>query len=130
MIRVFIADDHAIVRDGLRRLLAETPDMELAGETGKGREVLERVGDGQCDVLVLDLSLEDVGGIEVLRRLRAEAPKLPVIVLSMYSETQYAVPLGPFGSACTSAPATARTSSSGENWEGLREVAMKFGWGI
>lgn len=91
MIRVFLADDHAIVRDGLRRLLAETEDMELVGETGKGREVLDRAPGAPWDVLVLDLSFEDVGGIEVLRRLRKLSPKLPVIVLSMYPESQYAV---------------------------------------
>ena len=91
MIRVFVADDHAIVRDGLRRLLAETTDMVLAGETRKGREVLDRAPAEAWDVLVLDLSLEDIGGIEVLRRLREQAPKLPVIVLSMYPEEQYAL---------------------------------------
>ncbi|MCP6379656.1 response regulator, partial [Klebsiella pneumoniae] len=63
MIRVFVADDHAIVRDGLRRLIEETPGMELAGETSRGRAVIERAGDGSWDVLVLDLSLEDVGGV-------------------------------------------------------------------
>jgi DNA-binding NarL/FixJ family response regulator len=90
VIRVFVADDHAIVRDGLRRLFAETPDMELAGDTGRGREVVERVAIERWDALVLDLSLEDLGGLEVLRRVREVAPTLPVIVLSMYSEEQYA----------------------------------------
>lgn len=90
MIRVFLADDHAIVRDGLRRLLEETSGIEVAGESATGRGVLDRVDGGGWDVLVLDLSLEDVGGVEVLRQLRERAPKLPVVVLSMYPEAQYA----------------------------------------
>ena len=77
MIRVFLAEDHAIVRDGLRRLVAETVDVTIVGETASGREVLARVGEKPWDVLVLDLSLEDMGGLEVLRELRSRAPKLP-----------------------------------------------------
>jgi two-component system invasion response regulator UvrY len=99
MIRIFIADDHAIVRDGLRRVIADTPGMQLVGETAKGREVLDRAGAGEWDVLVLDLSLEDLGGLEVLRRLREIAPKLPVVVLSMYPESQYAVRLLKMGAS-------------------------------
>lgn len=91
MIRVFLADDHAIVRDGLKRLISETPGFTLAGETAKGREALARAVEPDVDVLVLDLSLEDVGGLEVLRRLRTLRPKLPIVVLSMYPEEQYAV---------------------------------------
>ena len=93
MIRVFVADDHAIVRDGLRRLLAEAPDMELVGETHRGHVVLERAGVERWDVLVLDLSLSDIGGIEVLRRVRERVPTLRVVVLSMYPEEQYAARL-------------------------------------
>ena len=99
MIRVFLADDHVIVRDGVRRLLAETNDMQLAGETGRGRDVLERAGAEKWDVLVLDLSFADVGGLEVLRRLRSVAPALPIIVLSMYPEAQYAVPVLQLGAS-------------------------------
>lgn len=91
MIRVFLADDHAIVRDGLKRLISETPGFSLAGETSKGHEALARAQEPDVDVLVLDLSLEDLGGLEVLRRLREKRPKLPVVVLSMYPEEQYAV---------------------------------------
>jgi two-component system, NarL family, invasion response regulator UvrY len=91
MIRIFLADDHTIVREGLRRLIDETPDMEVVGETARGREVLQRAATERWDVLVLDLSLEDVSGIEVLRRLREQESTLPVVVLSMYPEAQYAV---------------------------------------
>lgn len=91
MIRVFLADDHAIVRDGLRRLLEDTPGFTFAGETGKGHVIFERLATETWDVLVLDLSLEDISGLEVLRRLREKAPKLAIVVLSMFPEAQYAV---------------------------------------
>ncbi len=120
MIRVFVADDHTIVRDGLRRLIEETPGMELAGETARGRTVIERAGDGSWDVLVLDLSLEDVGGVEVLRELRERAPKLPVIVLSMYPEAQYAVRTLRMGAAAY----LSKGRSSAELVEAIRTVAQ------
>jgi two-component system, NarL family, invasion response regulator UvrY len=93
MIRVFVADDHAIVRDGLRRLFEATPDMRLVGQASDGRELLVAAETGEWDVLVLDLSLPRVSGTEVLRRLRASKPKLPILVLSMYPEKQYGVRL-------------------------------------
>jgi two-component system invasion response regulator UvrY len=99
MIRVFIADDHAIMRDGLRRLLSEMPDMVCVGEASKGRDVLDKASTEAWDVLVLDLSLEDIGGVEVLRRLRQAVPALPVVVLSMYPESQYAVRILKMGAA-------------------------------
>jgi DNA-binding NarL/FixJ family response regulator len=89
MIRLFIADDHAIVRYGLRRLLEEQGDMTVVGEATTGRQVL--LAEDRGDVLLLDLSLPQVGGIEVLRRLQKEAPRLRVVVLSAYPEEQYAL---------------------------------------
>jgi len=120
VIRVFLAEDHAIVRDGLRRLLADTPGMELASETARGRVVLERAGDGGWDVLVLDLALEDIGGLEVLRLLRERAPKLPVVVLSMYPEAQYAVRILKMGAAAY----LSKGRSSEELVEAIRTVAQ------
>ena len=76
MIRVFIADDHAIVRQGLRKLLEELPDVEVIGEASDGRQVLQAEGKERWDVLLLDLSLPRVSGLEVLRRLREEQPGL------------------------------------------------------
>ena len=119
MIRVFLADDHAIVRDGLRRLLAETSDIVVAGEAGKGREVLERVGTEPWDVLILDLSFDDMGGLEVLRRLREMAPQRPVIVLSMYPEAQYAVRVLKMGAAAY----LSKGRSSDELLAAIRAVA-------
>ena len=89
-IRVFLADDHALVRVGLRQLLEREPDIAVVGEADDGRRVLLAEGKDRWDVLVLDVSLPKVGGIEVLRRLRAEHPRLKVVMLSMYPEDQYA----------------------------------------
>lgn len=88
--RVFLADDHALVRLGLRQLLEREPDLEVVGEADDGRRVLLAEGKDRWDVLVLDVSLPKVGGIEVLRRLRGDYPRLKVVMLSMYPEDQYA----------------------------------------
>lgn len=90
MIRVFIADDHAVVRNGLRSMLAASPSLQLVGEAKDGREVLEALDRLEVDVLLLDLSLPRVSGLEVLRRVAREKPQVRVLVLSMYSEDQYA----------------------------------------
>jgi two-component system invasion response regulator UvrY len=92
MIRVFIADDHAIVRHGLRQLIESTDDLQFAGEAADGRALLEQAESGTWDVLILDLSLPRVSGLEALKRLKEIRPKLAVVVLSMYAEEQYAVP--------------------------------------
>lgn len=92
-IRIFLADDHAVVRMGLRRLIEEQPDMVVVGEAKNGREVLLADSKESWDVLLLDLSLPRVNGIEVLRRLRSELPSLRVVCLSMYPEDQYAARL-------------------------------------
>jgi len=91
MIRVLIADDHAVVRQGLRQILGDTPEMVVAGEATNGQEVLDRVRAETWDVVVLDISMPDRSGLDVLKQLRSERPKLPVLVLSMYAEDQYAV---------------------------------------
>jgi DNA-binding NarL/FixJ family response regulator len=89
MLRIFIADDHPIVRQGLCKLIEQQPDMQVAGEAGDGRQVLTAEGKDSWSVLILDLSLPRVNGIEVLRRMRAEHPQVRVIILSMYPEDQY-----------------------------------------
>lgn len=91
MIRVFIADDHAIVRHGLTQLIGDAGDMIVAGAACDGGELLRAAETGKWDVLVLDLALPRLSGIEALRRLRAAHPTLPIVVLSMYPEDQYAV---------------------------------------
>lgn len=94
MIRVYIADDHTIMRQGLRKLFQEeAPEIVLMGESGDGRHVLHKMEEMECDVLLLDLSLPKVSGIEVLRRMRQIRPKVAVLILSMYAEEQYALRL-------------------------------------
>lgn len=86
--RVFILDDHAIVRRGLESLVATSPDLVLAGSVADGAELLARLVDGgaECDVLVLDLNLPRVSGAEVFARVRAARPDLPIIIFSAHAE--------------------------------------------
>ena len=89
--RVFIADDHAIVREGLRRVLAGAEGFEVTGEAGDGHGALAAVRAGGFDVLLLDLSMPGRGGVELVRQAKSERPELRVLVLSMHDEQQYAV---------------------------------------
>ena len=91
MIRVLLADDHAIVRAGLKEILSDTGDMTVAGEAGSGPEVLAQVRAHDYDVLVLDMSMPGRSGIELIKQLKGEKPKLRILVLSMHGEAQYAV---------------------------------------
>ncbi|MCL4234649.1 MAG: response regulator transcription factor [Deltaproteobacteria bacterium] len=93
MIRVFLVDDHVIVREGIRRLIEDCTGMTVVGEVSTGREVLKRAETEIWDVMVLDLSLPDMNGTEVLNRVLDIRPKLKVIVLSMYPEDQYGLRL-------------------------------------
>jgi DNA-binding NarL/FixJ family response regulator len=90
MIRVVVADDHAIVRQGVCRLLASEPDMQLAGEAKDGWEVLQRLSGEPFDLLLLDMTMPGPSGIELIKRVRQEAPRLPMLVLSMHAEGQFA----------------------------------------
>ncbi len=90
-IRVMIADDHAIVRQGLRQILSDTEDMEVAGEACNGVEALHLSRDGEWDVVLMDVSMPDRNGIDALKLIKKEHPKLPVLILSMYPEDQYAI---------------------------------------
>ncbi|MCB9666122.1 MAG: response regulator transcription factor [Alphaproteobacteria bacterium] len=89
MTRVFLADDHAMVRVGLRHVLQELADIEVVGEAENGRQVLNAPELARCDVLILDLSLPVVAGTEVLRRVRSMYPDLAVVVHSMHPESQF-----------------------------------------
>jgi DNA-binding NarL/FixJ family response regulator len=90
MIRIVIADDHAIVRQGLRQILAAQGDFEVIGEAANHGEVMQIVRREACDALILDIAMPGKNGIETLKQVRIEKPKLPVLVLSMYPEDQYA----------------------------------------
>jgi len=89
--RVVIADDHAIVREGIKRILDGQEGIEIAGEATNGHEALERVREGGFDILLLDLSMPGRSGIELIKQVKDESPKLRVLVLTMHEEDQYAV---------------------------------------
>ena len=90
MIRVLIADDHKIVRDGLRGILAATADLQVAAEAASGDEALSLVRAGDYDVVMLDMSMPGLSGLDLVKRLKIEKPKLRILVLSMHGEQQYA----------------------------------------
>jgi DNA-binding NarL/FixJ family response regulator len=90
MITVLIADDHDIVREGIKQIVSETADIVVGGEARTGSEALDRVRSGTWDVVVLDLNLPDRPGLDVLAQIRAIAPQLPVLILSMHRQVSYA----------------------------------------
>jgi DNA-binding NarL/FixJ family response regulator len=89
--KILIADDHTIFREGLKHILTEYPDMIVADEARNGREVLEKIWNNDYDMVLLDISMPGMTGLEALKQLKNDRPKLPVLVLSMHPEEQYAV---------------------------------------
>ena len=90
MITVLIADDHDIVREGLRQIVSETSDITVGAEARTGAEALEQVRARRCDVVILDLNLPDRPGLDVLTQIRSIAPDMPVLILSMQQQPFYA----------------------------------------
>ncbi|MDB5937113.1 MAG: DNA-binding response regulator [Massilia sp.] len=90
-IRVFIADDHAIVREGLKQILAESRDIIVAGEAENGVDAIKLFRKAKCHVMLLDISMPDRSGIEVLKQVKKEYPEMAVLMLSMHREDQYAI---------------------------------------
>jgi two-component system, NarL family, invasion response regulator UvrY len=90
-IDVLVADDHAIIRDGLKKILADTSDFTVAGEAANGNTALEQVRDRDWGLVVLDMSMPGRSGLELIKLMKAERPKLPILVFSMHPEEQYAV---------------------------------------
>lgn len=91
MAKILLADDHAIVRAGLRQLLSEDPAIREVGEAGSGRETLDRLREGGWNLLILDINMPDRSGIDILRQVRSSYPDTRVLVLSGFPENQYAV---------------------------------------
>lgn len=91
MINVLVADDHAIVRKGLIQIISNTLDIKVTAEAASGAAVFDHVRSASFDAVILDMNLGDVSGLEVLKSIKAEYPDLPVLVLSIYPENQYAV---------------------------------------
>ena len=90
MIRLLLADDHALVREGLKRILAAASDIEVVGEAPNGDETLALVKQHDFDLALVDLSMPGLSGLDLIKRLRLEKPKLRILVLSMHGESQYA----------------------------------------
>jgi two-component system invasion response regulator UvrY len=89
--KILIADDHAVVRQGLKHIISETADMIVAGEAADGWEVIEKAGNKGYDAVLLDISLPGKNGIEILKELKRKYPRLPVLILSIHPEDQYAL---------------------------------------
>jgi two-component system, NarL family, invasion response regulator UvrY len=88
---VLVVDDHSIIRDGLRKILADTDDLIVAGEAANGNAALEKVRERDWDLLILDMSMPGRSGLELLKLIKIERPHLPILVFSMHQEEQYAV---------------------------------------
>jgi DNA-binding NarL/FixJ family response regulator len=91
MIRVLLVDDHTILREGLKQILADTDDIQVIGEAADGHEALKQMYALEVDVMIMDMSMPGRSGLELLKQVKTEKPKLPVLILSMHSEDQYAV---------------------------------------
>ena len=91
MIRLVLADDHAILREGLKQVLQAQGDFEIVAEAQDGHEVMKRVRENEFDVLVLDMSMPGKSGVELIKQAKAEKPRLRILVLTMHEEHQYAV---------------------------------------
>ena len=91
MIKVLLADDHSIVREGLRRIVEESGDMEVVAEASDGKEAIHKIRKNRPDVAVIDISMPEIDGLEVLQQLQPEYPELPILILTMHEEQQYAV---------------------------------------
>jgi len=91
MIKIIIADDHEIVRAGLKQIIADHPDMQVTGEASKGNELLEKIREHDYDVILLDIHMPGRNGLEILKQIKDEKKDIPVLVLTMYPEDKYAV---------------------------------------
>jgi two-component system, NarL family, invasion response regulator UvrY len=91
MIKILIADDHAVVRRGIKQMLADEADLAVRGEATTGSEVLQRLREQAFDLIILDMSMPGRSGIELIKQIKAERPRFPILVFSMHEESQYAV---------------------------------------
>jgi two-component system, NarL family, invasion response regulator UvrY len=91
MIKLIIADDHPIVREGLKQIIADSPHFTVSDEAGNGPELLDKVRKEDFDVIILDLKMPGMDGLDVLKQLKIEKPRIPVIILTIHPEAQYAL---------------------------------------
>jgi two-component system, NarL family, invasion response regulator UvrY len=124
MIRIIIADDHSIVREGLKQIIADTPDMIIADEAENGHELISKIETGKYNVAVVDISMPDSHILDLLKHIRQIQPRLPVLILSMHPEDQYGVRVMKAGaagyltkeSASTDLISALRTVSAGKKY--------------
>ncbi len=119
MIRIVLADDHAIVREGLKRILSVVPDFQVVGEAADGMQVMQLARETDFDLLLLDLSMPGRSGMELIRLVKAEKPRARILVLSMHQETQYAVRAIKSGASGY----LTKESASAELEQALRKIA-------
>jgi DNA-binding NarL/FixJ family response regulator len=91
MLRILLADDHAVVRQGIKQILSSSIDQVIFGEAQNGHEIRELIGNESWDIVVLDLAMPDTNGMEMLKQIKHERPNLPVLIMSMFPEEQYAL---------------------------------------
>lgn len=91
MLKILIADDHALIRKGLKQILDDSPDMRVTGEAETGMQAIQMAQENAYDMVLLDISLPDKNGIDVLKQIKTNCPNTPVLMLSMHAEDQYAV---------------------------------------
>jgi DNA-binding NarL/FixJ family response regulator len=89
-IKILVVDDHSIVREGLKQILADNPRMVVSGEASTGTEVLQKIRSNNYDMVIMDISLPDRSGLDILEQLKQITPNMPVLILSMHAEEQYA----------------------------------------
>ena len=119
MIRVLVCDDHRIVRQGIQQMLADAGGLALAGEAANGPDAIARVREGGIDVVLLDIAMPQRDGLDVLKQLKGEFPKLPVLMLSTYPDRQYAVRCLKLGAAGY----LNKSADSEQMTEAIRQVA-------
>lgn len=117
-IKVLVVDDHTVVRDGICALLALAPDIEIVGEAGDGREALEKLRVLSVDVVLMDVAMPMMGGLETTRRIRKEFPNMKVLVLTQYADKEYVFPVIEAGANGF----ISKTAASSEITTGIRSV--------
>jgi DNA-binding NarL/FixJ family response regulator len=91
LLKILVADDHSIVREGLKQILSQVPDIVVAGEASDGNQAVNKARNGDYDLVLLDIVMPGISGLDVLKQLKVEKPDLPILILSMYPEEQYAI---------------------------------------
>lgn len=123
-IRVALADDHQLMREGLRRMLENAPGIDLVGETENGHQMLKLLREHPVDVVLLDMSMPGIPGMELIKRVKAEFPKVAILVLTMHAEQQYA--LRAF--RCGASGYLTKDSAGDELTSAIRKVAQGGGY--